>query len=115
VPRLLGTIVAAWLLGVLAARLVARRRRAQHGRFLVDFEAERVSAEPMRGPSYEAPLEGARLRVVAATDALAPLWLWLVLGDGRALRLAKADDPALSSIVRMFRTHGVPVERDADP
>jgi hypothetical protein len=114
VPRLIGLIVLAWLGGVALAMAIARKRRREHGRVLVDFEAERVDAEPRRGEPFTSSLAGAKLRVVAATDALAPLWLWLVLADGRALRLAKSDDLGLAPIVSLFRRYHVPIERDAD-
>ena len=113
VPRLLGLIVLAWLVGVALALAIAWKRRREHGRVLVDFETERVDAEPRRGDPFSASLDGAKLRIVAATDALAPLWLWLELADGRALRLAKSDDPGLAPIVSIFRRYHVRVERDA--
>lgn len=113
VPRLIGLIVLAWLGGIALAYGIAWRRRREHGRVLVDFEAERVDAEPRRGEPFGVSLAGAKLRVVAATDALAPLWLWLVLADGRALRLAKSDDEGLAPIVSIFRRYHVPIERDA--
>lgn len=115
VPRLIGLVVLAWLVGVALAIAIAWKRRREHGRVLVDFEAERVDAEPRRGRPFSASLDGAKLRVVAATDALAPLWLWLVLADGRALRLAKSDDPGLAPVVSVFRRYHVSVERDASP
>jgi hypothetical protein len=114
VPRLIGLIVLVWLGGIVVALAIAHKRRREHGRVLVDFEAERIDAEPRRGEPFTASLAGAKLRVVAATDAIAPLWLWLVLADGRALRLAKSDDPGLAPIVSIFRGYHVKVERDAE-
>lgn len=113
VPRLIALIVLAWLAGIAAAVVVAARRRREHGRVLVDFDQERVLVEPRAGAAFDAPLAGSKLRVVASTDALAPLWLWLVLADGRAQRLAKSDDRGLDPVVSIFRRYGVRVERDA--
>jgi len=110
VPRMLGVIVALWLVAAVTARIVAAKRRHQHGWVLIDFEAGRVEARTLAGDELVAPLDTARVVTDRSADEQAPVWIILAI-PGRMLRLGRASEEDAERTLAVFRRHHVRVER----
>jgi hypothetical protein len=114
VPRLLGVIVALWLVSAVTARLIAARRRHQHGSVLIDFETGRCEARTLAGEELLAALDTARVVTDRSADEQAPVWI-LVAIPGRMLRLGRATEEDAERTLAVFRRHHVRVERGHGP
>lgn len=115
IPRVMLAISALWGLAAATGLWSARARAREHGRFVVDFERERVLHE--RDGEVTARALAGRVVVTPpappddddALEAALPRWLVLELeGPGpRRLRLAKAELASLRPVLFLFRKHGI--------
>jgi hypothetical protein len=111
-PWMLGVIVGSWLIASVVARVIAARRRHQHGSVLIDFELGRVVAETLAGDALDLPLETVSVRTDRSADEQAPIWILLVAGR-RTLRLGRATDEDAERTLAVFRRYHVRVERQS--
>jgi hypothetical protein len=117
-PLPIGSIAVFWLVASLAARLFARRRAREHGRFVIDFEHDRVTHETMSGAiAVVALAKSTSVEVIEGVDALAPYWLVLRPVPGIRWRIARGTHDELRPLLRIFRGYhfdvrGEPAERE---
>jgi hypothetical protein len=108
-PAPLGLFAAVWITGALLARRWAKRRRAELGRALLDFESDRVSFVPIEGSAKELPLSGTSASKEASNDEEAPIWLVIRLSDGTKIRLCRGEDRDVDRVLVVLRRFHVKV------
>lgn len=108
-PHFLG-IVALWLLGGVTARMVARKRRREHGDFLFDFEAGTLQVQPLAGPFCSVSLARCSIRTTRSGDPDAAVWI-LAHSDRTTLRIGRGSESDVDRVLAILRRHHVPVER----
>lgn len=109
-PWMLGVIVGSWVVASVVARMIAARRRREHGSVLVDFEEGRVLGVPLTGETLDVPLAEVCVRTDRSADEQAPIWLLLVAGR-RVLRLGRATEEDAERTLAVFRRYHVRVDR----
>jgi hypothetical protein len=118
-PPMIAAVVAIWIAGSIAARVFLRRRRAELGRVLLDFERSSLYARTLSGAEHRAPLSRCRVLTEPSEDGEAPVWILMHLtdvpGTGRPirLRLGRGSDADVDRVLTVLRRHHVPVERHA--
>lgn len=112
-PTPLAAIVTVWLVASIGARLFLRRRRRQHGRFLLDFDRGRVFGEALDGASIDAPLGGFRVRTVRSGDEESPIWILLVSPE-HVIRLGRGPEEAVDRVLATLRGQRLSVDRAHD-
>lgn len=108
-PHFLG-IVALWLFGGVAARVIARRRRSEHGDFLFDFDAGTVQAQRLAGPFLSVSLASCSVQTARSGDPDAAVWI-LVRTDHTTLRMGRGSESDVDRVLAILRRHHIPVER----
>ncbi|NUP04453.1 MAG: hypothetical protein HOW73_00140 [Polyangiaceae bacterium] len=117
-PPHIGAVVAVWLVGSVVARVFVRRRRGEHGRILLDFEAMSLHARTLAGTEYRLPLSECRIRTELSEDGEAPVWIILfsTTDEGKGpkqlkLRLGRGAEHEVDRVLTVLRSHHVAVER----
>lgn len=101
-----------WASAGVGARIFAARRRREHGRFVVDFEHERILHAPDRSSPRELALaKGTRVVVEKSTDATAPFWLVVETPARVRLRIARGRSDEVEPLLRTFRQYHLGVDR----
>lgn len=103
-PKPIGGIAVMWLVTGIAARLYVRRRRREHGRFVVDFEASTIAGETVDGEPIALGLGG--VRILPAVDEALPLSVCLEAA-GRRLRFARTSEEDATKLLYFFRKYNV--------
>ncbi len=100
-----------WIGAALLARFVARKRRQELGRVIVDFENDAVISAPLQGPERTLPLAGARAVSEPSNDGEAPVWIMLHLEGGVRLRLCRGQERDVDRVLTALRKQRVEVVR----
>jgi hypothetical protein len=108
-PAPLGGFALMWLLGALAGRLWARRRRRELGRAILDFDAETVRLSPQGGGELQLPTAGAVVTRETSNDEEAPLWLVIRFADGTRMRLCRGEERDVDRVLAVLRRFHVSV------
>ncbi len=110
-PWPVGIFALSWLLAAVVARVWVAARRAEHGRFTLDFADDVVRAVTRAG-TVEWTLDGAVVAELSDLDDVSDHPRWLMLRRGAArLRLAHAPPADLRPILYVLRRQGVPAPR----
>ena len=115
-PLPIASIAVFWFAAASAARLFARRRRREHGAFVIDFEHDVVHVRGAAGDSAAiAVASGASIAIQSSPDPAAPYWLVFRPSAGRAFRIARGTAAELTGVLRVFREYNVEVKGELAP
>ncbi len=113
-PAPLAAVVSLWLVASVGARLVVRRRRRQHGSFLLDFEHGRVVGDALDGTRIEGALAAFRARTERSGDEESPIWILLVSPE-HVIRLGRGPEEAVDRVLVALRSQRLAIDRAHDP
>jgi hypothetical protein len=110
-PKPVAALAAAWFVPASIARLLARRRRRQLGRTLVDFETSEVLHAPVGGGLRVTSLVGAVVALHPSLDGEAPIWLVLQPKSGAHIRLGRGTTDDIDRCLYVFRKYRIDIDR----
>lgn len=109
-PPIFAAILGTWVVAGAAALLYVRRRKARHGRVVLDFDAEQCELTPLRGPHRTEALRDVRVETWRSADVSAPVWIVLRTARG-PFYLGRGSEPDAERLLGVLRSFHVPVKR----